>query len=72
VNLLKSFAGFWYEFIIGDDWKIAAAVAVALSLLGVVMLSTSLPDIALSAIGGGSLIAGFSITLVIDSRSHRR
>jgi hypothetical protein len=24
------FAGFWYDFIVGDDWTIAAAVVVAL------------------------------------------
>jgi len=27
-----SFARFWWEFIIGDDWRIAAGLAVALGL----------------------------------------
>jgi hypothetical protein len=27
---VKRFLGFWYDFVIGDDWSIAAAVAVAL------------------------------------------
>ena len=27
---LKSFGRFWYGFIIGDDWTVAATVAVAL------------------------------------------
>jgi len=30
MSLLISFARFWYDFIIGDDWTIAAAVVVAL------------------------------------------
>ncbi len=27
---LKAIAGFWVDFIVGDDWTVAAAVAVAL------------------------------------------
>jgi hypothetical protein len=27
---LKSFLRFWYDFIVGDDWMIAAGVALAL------------------------------------------
>lgn len=29
---LKSFLGFWYHFIVGDDWTIAAGVVMALVL----------------------------------------
>jgi hypothetical protein len=28
----KSFLGFWYHFIVGDDWTIAAGVVIALVL----------------------------------------
>ena len=27
---LKSFGGFWYDFVVGDDWTIAAGVCLAL------------------------------------------
>lgn len=27
---LRSFALFWYDFIVGDDWRVAAGVVVAL------------------------------------------
>jgi uncharacterized membrane protein len=30
IRRLRSFAAFWYDFIIGDDWQIAAGVALAL------------------------------------------
>jgi hypothetical protein len=30
MSMLAGFARFWYDFIIGDDWTIAAAVVVAL------------------------------------------
>ena len=29
---VRSFTRFWWEFIIGDDWRIAAGLAVALGL----------------------------------------
>ncbi len=29
---LRTFARFWYGFIIGDDWRVAAGVLVALAL----------------------------------------
>jgi hypothetical protein len=28
---LRSFARFWWDFIVGDDWRLAAGVALALS-----------------------------------------
>jgi hypothetical protein len=32
MSFIIGFGKFWYDFIIGDDWRIAAAVAVALAL----------------------------------------
>jgi len=34
VSFIINFAKFWYDFIIGDDWMIAAAVVAALILIG--------------------------------------
>jgi hypothetical protein len=33
LNLVTGFAKFWYDFIVGDDWAIAAAVALTLVIL---------------------------------------
>jgi hypothetical protein len=32
VNRLRAFGRFWYDFIVGDDWRIAVGVAAALAL----------------------------------------
>ena len=32
---LKSFGAFWYDFIIGDDWHVAALVAAGLALTAI-------------------------------------
>lgn len=29
---LKAFALFWYDFVVGDDWRVAVAVVVALAV----------------------------------------
>jgi hypothetical protein len=31
VTAIRGFAAFWWDFIVGDDWRIAAAVVVALA-----------------------------------------
>jgi hypothetical protein len=32
---LKAFGAFWYDFIIGDDWHVAALVVIGLALTGI-------------------------------------
>jgi hypothetical protein len=32
VKHLRAFAAFWYDFIIGDDWRVALGVVAALGL----------------------------------------
>ena len=32
MKVVRGFAFFWYDFIVGDDWRVAVAVVVALAL----------------------------------------
>ncbi|HZR51924.1 MAG TPA: hypothetical protein VFB06_20715 [Streptosporangiaceae bacterium] len=32
MNRLKSIGAFWYDFVIGDDWQVAAIVVAALAV----------------------------------------
>jgi hypothetical protein len=32
IGRLKAFGAFWYDFIVGDDWRVAVAVVVALAV----------------------------------------
>jgi hypothetical protein len=32
VRYVRAFGSFWWNFIVGDDWRVAAGVAVALGL----------------------------------------
>jgi hypothetical protein len=32
VNYLRSFARFWWDFVVGDDWRVALGIAFALAI----------------------------------------
>lgn len=72
MKFLKAFGQFWYDFIIGDDWKIAVAVVTTLAVMVAIMLSGALSDTALTLIGGALVIVAFSISLAIDVRQKSR
>jgi hypothetical protein len=73
MTFAKAFFRFWYGFIIGDDWKIAAAVATVLGAGALALVAGAggagwLPP--LLAIGIG---VAFTISLLVDTRPrHRR
>ncbi|HEY0689356.1 MAG TPA: hypothetical protein VGD71_09960 [Kribbella sp.] len=72
MKFLKAFGQFWYDFIIGDDWKIAAAVVLALGVLLAVMKAGLLGDTGLTLLGGVFIVVAFAISLAIDVRPKRK
>ena len=44
IRFAKGFARFWWDFIVGDDWRIAAGVVVVLTAGALVVANTSAPD----------------------------
>jgi hypothetical protein len=38
---LRAFGAFWYDFVVGDDWRIAVAVIVALGATALLAALTS-------------------------------
>ncbi|HET9081548.1 MAG TPA: hypothetical protein VFO01_13695 [Trebonia sp.] len=53
---LKAFGGFWYDFVIGDDWHVAALIVIGLVLTEVLTHAAKvnawwlLPVVALAAL----------------------
>jgi hypothetical protein len=37
MNRIKAFGAFWYDFVIGDDWQVAAIVVAGLALTAIVV-----------------------------------
>jgi hypothetical protein len=42
IKRLRAFGAFWYDFVVGDDWRVAVSVAVALAVTFAVS-KTSVP-----------------------------
>ena len=72
MKFLKALGKFWYDFIIGDDWKIAVAVVLALGVLFVAMATNLFGDTGLTLLGGAAIVIAFAISLAIDVRPKRR
>jgi hypothetical protein len=68
VGFLKGFGMFWYEFIVGDDWKIACAVVVALGVAAALVVSTAVGDTVLVVLAVLLLVAGFATAVLVDVR----
>ena len=43
ITRIRGFAGFWYDFIVGDDWQVAAGVVGALAVTFLVGRTIDLP-----------------------------
>ena len=66
---IRGFGRFWYDFLIGDDWKIAAAVGITLVIGAAVLLAFSPPDLVFTPIMGAGLMVAFVVALRTDTRT---
>jgi hypothetical protein len=68
MRILKSFGEFWYDFIIGDDWKIAVAVVIAVGLVVAALEAKLFGDTGLTILGAILIVVAFATSLAIDVR----
>jgi hypothetical protein len=64
MRFLRGFARFWWDFIVGDDWRIAAGVGVVLGLGAALVASDALSDAVLAPLMASGIVgvAALSIT----------
>ena len=73
MTLVRAFGRFWWDFLVGDDWKVAAA-ALSVLALGAILVAGEI------GVGGRLLApllavgiaAAFTAGLLIDVRLRRR
>jgi hypothetical protein len=63
---VKAFGRFWWDFLVGDDPKLAAAIVLVLCGGAVAVALTTGSWVAV--VVGGALIAAFVVTVLIDVR----
>ena len=68
MKYVKAFGQFWYDFVIGDDPKIAVAVLIALAILVAALSIGLFGDAGLAVLGGVLIVAAFAVSLLVDTR----
>ena len=72
MRFVIGFGRFWWDFIIGDDWKIAAGVAAVLSAAALLVAETDLSDTAISLLAGVGIVTVVSLSLIGGAVSAAR
>jgi hypothetical protein len=72
MRFLEGFGRFWYDFLIGDDWKIAVAVVGVLLIGTGVVLGGSYDEAVLTVVLAIGTAAAFTVALLLDVRRSSR
>jgi hypothetical protein len=68
-SALSGFGRFWWEFVVGDDWKIAAGVVFSLLVGGTLAVGAATGADWLAPVIGAVVVLVFVAEIVIDVRS---
>lgn len=68
MSLVVAFCRFWWDFVVGDDWKIAATVAIVLIVGGVVASGVATRSLWLAPVLGAAVALTFAAGLALDLR----
>jgi len=68
MRLLRGFLRFWYDFLVGDDWRIAAGVVLVLAAGALLVASEALSDDVLVPLVGAGIVGVVSVSLLAGAR----
>jgi hypothetical protein len=68
MSALRAFGRFWYDFVIGDDWKLAAVVATVLLAGAVLIASGAVPGWLAATLIAAGMLGGFTLAMAVDVR----
>jgi hypothetical protein len=73
VRFVKGFGRFWWDFIVGDDWRIAAGVVVVLAAGALLVANTSAPDgLVAAVVAVGIVVVGIGSIAASALRARGR
>ncbi len=67
-RLLRALGLFWWDFIVGDDWKLAVGVVLALAAGAVIAASAATGATWIAPVVGGGLLVLFALGVLADVR----
>jgi hypothetical protein len=68
MSVVRGFLRFWYDFIVGDDWRIALGVVLVLSAGALLVAADALADDVLTPLIGAGIVAVVSVSIVAGAR----
>jgi hypothetical protein len=71
MNFLRGFGQFWYDFIVGDDWKLAAVVALVVAV-GAALVAAGYAGALLVVLLGVGLAVAFTLAMIVDVQLAKR
>ena len=72
IGFVTGFGRFWWDFIVGEDWKIAAGVALVLAAGALLVAGTDLSDAAVALLAGVGILAVVTLSIVGGAVSANR
>jgi hypothetical protein len=72
VRFVKGFARFWWDFIVGDDWRIAAGVVSVLAAGAVLVAETAVPDWLVAVLAATGIVVVAIGTIASTALQARR
>ena len=71
MKLIISFGRFWWDFIVGDEWRIAAGVVASLTVGAVLVAETDVPDTLVSVLVALAIISVVAVSITGPAREAR-
>jgi hypothetical protein len=68
MRYLRGFLRFWYDLVVGDDWRIAVMVVIALAVTYMMLGVFTWPAAVAAPLGFATLACGFSFCLTLERR----
>ena len=65
---IVGFGRFWWDFVVGDDWRIAAGILVVLAVGALLVAGTGLSDAAVAVLAWAGIVAVVAAALLRGSR----
>lgn len=72
MRFLAGFGRFWWDFVVGEDWKIAAGVVGVLAVGALLVAKTGLSDTAVALAVGVGIVAVVMVSIVGGAVSAAR
>jgi hypothetical protein len=72
MRFARGFARFWWDFIVGDDWRIAAGVVTVLAAGALLVADTNAPDGVVAALVAVGIVAVAIGSIVASARRAQR